>query len=99
MKIRLNIGDHALTARLLNNQAAQDFASMVPLTLTMNDLFRRGELGDGRGSYPDDLGTLEIGKRQLKLFASRLMSRRPVRPRVLPESGIGVKPVVRMAQN
>jgi hypothetical protein len=66
MKIRLNIGDHALTARLLNNQAAQDFASMLPLTLTMNDLFRREKFGhlpralsiDGKRTHSYEIGQL-----------------------------------------
>jgi hypothetical protein len=66
MKIRLKVGDHALTARLLNNQAAQDFASMLPLTLTMNDLFRREKFGhlpralsiDGKRTHSYEIGQL-----------------------------------------
>jgi len=45
MKIRLKVGDRVLTAQLLNNETAHDFASLLPLTLTMSDLFRREKFG------------------------------------------------------
>jgi len=41
MKIRLTIGEKALTAKLSNSATARDFASLLPLTLKMNDLFQR----------------------------------------------------------
>lgn len=41
MKIRLKVGDKVLTATLRDNETARDFASLLPLTLTMNDLFKR----------------------------------------------------------
>src|SRR5258707_15369577 len=41
MKIRLRIGDKALTATLIDGKTARDFVSLLPLTLTMNDLFGR----------------------------------------------------------
>jgi hypothetical protein len=41
MKIRLRIGNRALTATLIGSKTAQDFVSLLPLTLTMNDLFGR----------------------------------------------------------
>ena len=41
MKIRLTIGNRALTATLIDSKTAQDFGSLLPLTLTMNDLFGR----------------------------------------------------------
>ncbi len=41
MKIRLKVGATPLTATLLESKASRDFASLLPLTLTMNDLFRR----------------------------------------------------------
>jgi len=40
-KIRLTIGNRALTATLIDSKTAQDFGSLLPLTLTMNDLFGR----------------------------------------------------------
>lgn len=41
MKIRLTVGGTVIVGTLTNSKAAQDFASMLPLTLTMNDLFGR----------------------------------------------------------
>src|SRR3981189_1034832 len=41
MKIRLRIGNRALTGTLIGSKNAQDFVSLLPLTLTMNDLFGR----------------------------------------------------------
>jgi hypothetical protein len=41
MKIRLKLKDRVLTATLKDNKTAQDFVSLLPLTLTMNDLFGR----------------------------------------------------------
>ena len=41
MKIRLKLEDRELTATLIDGKTTQDFISLLPLTLTMNDLFRR----------------------------------------------------------
>lgn len=41
MKIRLTTKDIVLTATLIDNETTRDFVSLLPLTLTMNDLFRR----------------------------------------------------------
>ena len=41
MKITLEVGDKALTATLIDSKTAHDFVSLLPLTLTMNDLFGR----------------------------------------------------------
>src|SRR2546430_2520422 len=41
MKIRVRIGDNALTATLIDSKTARDFVALLPLTLTMNDLFKR----------------------------------------------------------
>src|SRR5881296_425762 len=41
MKIRLKIEDKVLTAKLVDSKTTRDFVSLLPLTLTMNDLFRR----------------------------------------------------------
>jgi hypothetical protein len=40
-KISLKIGDTVLTATLIDSKTTQDFISLLPLTLTMNDLFSR----------------------------------------------------------
>src|SRR5438093_5056700 len=41
MKITLEVGDKALTATLIDSKTAHDFVSLLPLTLTLNDLFGR----------------------------------------------------------
>jgi len=41
MKISLKVGDKVLTATLIDSKTTQDFISLLPLTLTMNDLFSR----------------------------------------------------------
>ena len=46
MKIKITIGGRILTARLADNATAQDFASMLPLHVTMKDLFGREKYGD-----------------------------------------------------
>jgi hypothetical protein len=45
MKIRLKLAGKALTATLIDSKTTQDFISLLPLTLTMNDLFRREKFG------------------------------------------------------
>jgi hypothetical protein len=46
MKIRLKIGEKVLSASLIDSETTRDFISLLPLTLTMNDLFRREKSGD-----------------------------------------------------
>jgi hypothetical protein len=46
MKININIGGKIVTATLDDNATARDFASVLPLTLSMNDLFGREKYGD-----------------------------------------------------
>ena len=41
MKISLKTEDKVITATLIDNETTQDFVSLLPLKLTMNDLFRR----------------------------------------------------------
>ena len=41
MDVRITIGDRSIKATLADSEAARDFASLLPLTLAMNDLFRR----------------------------------------------------------
>jgi hypothetical protein len=45
MRIRLTAGDTVLTATLDDNTTARDFASLLPLTLPMNDLLEREKYG------------------------------------------------------
>lgn len=66
LKIRLTVDDQIATATLDDSQTAQDFASMLPLTLHVHDLFGRekpGQLphllnpGKGQATYQvGDLG-------------------------------------------
>ena len=41
MKIRLTVNGKAITATLIDSGTTHDFISLLPLTLTMNDLFER----------------------------------------------------------
>jgi len=41
MKIRLKVGDQAMTATLIDSETTRDFVSLLPLTFTMDDLFGR----------------------------------------------------------
>ena len=45
MRIRLTAGETVLNATLDDNATARDFASLLPLTLQMNDLFKREKYG------------------------------------------------------
>ncbi|PYL20351.1 MAG: hypothetical protein DMF44_14910, partial [Verrucomicrobia bacterium] len=45
VKIKLTIDNNTLTATLADNGTARDFASLLPLTLTMNDLCGREKFG------------------------------------------------------
>ncbi|MEH2321275.1 cyclophilin-like fold protein [Nostoc sp.] len=41
MKINIKVKDQVVTATLIDSKTTQDFVSLLPLTLTMNDLFGR----------------------------------------------------------
>ncbi|MEG4145027.1 cyclophilin-like fold protein [Microcoleus sp. Pol12B5] len=45
MKINIKVGDKAVTATLIDSKTTRDFVSLLPLTLTMNDLFGREKFG------------------------------------------------------
>jgi hypothetical protein len=45
MRVRLTIGDATAVATLRGNETALDFASLLPLTLSMSDLFGREKYG------------------------------------------------------
>ena len=45
MKIKIRIKDRVLSATLAGSKTTQDFVSLLPLTLTMNDLFGREKYG------------------------------------------------------
>ena len=46
MKINIKVGGKILTATLADNATAQDFVSVLPLKVSMNDLFGREKYGD-----------------------------------------------------
>jgi hypothetical protein len=46
MKINLSIGGKTLTATLADNATARDFVSVLPLNVSMKDLFGREKYGD-----------------------------------------------------
>ena len=66
MKIKLTIKDQVLTATLKDNKTAQDFVSLLPFTLSMNDLFSREKFGHlpraisdgGERSYSYEVGQI-----------------------------------------
>lgn len=45
MKIRIVLNEKAITATLIDSETTQDFISLLPLTLTMKDLFGREKFG------------------------------------------------------
>lgn len=45
MKIRITINGKAMTAELVDSATTRDFVSLLPLTLTVNDLFSREKFG------------------------------------------------------
>lgn len=45
MKLRLTANGRTFTARLIDSVTTRDFVSLLPLTLTMSDLFNREKFG------------------------------------------------------
>ena len=45
MRIRLAVGEASATARLYDNDTARDFASLLPVTITVHDLGAREKAG------------------------------------------------------
>ena len=66
MKITLKIGDKALTATLIDSKTTRDFVSLLPLTLTMNDLFGREKFArlpraistEGKRTHTSEIGNI-----------------------------------------
>ena len=64
MKIQIKTKDAVLTATLSDSEAAREFGSLLPLTLTMNDLFRRREVRAPAETVSEDgkrTHTYEVG--------------------------------------
>jgi hypothetical protein len=45
VKIEITVGDRTVTATLSDNATAKDFVSLLPITLTLHDLFGREKAG------------------------------------------------------
>src|SRR5438445_6722023 len=66
MKIRLKIDDKVITATLNDSKTTRDFVSLLPLTLTMKDLFRGGKFAhlpraiseEGKRTHSYEVGKL-----------------------------------------
>ena len=46
MKIRIKVADKEIIATVANNETARDFVSVLPLSVSMSDLFGREKYGD-----------------------------------------------------
>ena len=65
-RVRIIIGGKTIEATLADSDAARDFASLLPLTLSMNDLFRREKFAtlpraiseQGKRSHDYAVGTI-----------------------------------------
>jgi hypothetical protein len=65
MRIRLSVSDQSATATLADNPTVRDFASLLPLTLSMNDLFgleKPGTLPRALDRGGDAVFTYELGQ-------------------------------------
>jgi hypothetical protein len=66
MKINIKVRDKVITATLIDNPTTRDFISLLPLTLTMNDLFGREKFAhlpraiseEGKRTKTYDIGDL-----------------------------------------
>ena len=66
VRIRLHVEGIPLGATLIDSGTARDFLSLLPMTLTMNDLFRREKFGhlpraistEGKRTHDYDIGDL-----------------------------------------
>lgn len=65
MRIRLSVGDQSATATLADNPTARDFASQLPLTLSMSDLHgteKPGSLPQALDRSGEAVFTYEVGQ-------------------------------------
>jgi hypothetical protein len=64
MELKIKIGSKTLTAHLADNATARDFASVLPLNVSMKDLFGREKYGDLPKALSEDgprKKTYEVG--------------------------------------
>jgi hypothetical protein len=65
IKIRLKVNDKIITATTIDSKTTRDFISLLPLTLTMNDLFRRekyAHLPKAISTAGERVHTYEVGE-------------------------------------
>ena len=66
-RVRITVAGKSIVATLADSEAARDFASLLPLTLAMNDLFRREKFAplpraiSERGKRTNDYAVGTIG--------------------------------------
>jgi 4-carboxymuconolactone decarboxylase len=53
-RLKLTVAGKVVTATLVDSATARDFASLLPMTLTMDDLFKREEFGHLPGALSGD---------------------------------------------
>src|SRR5882724_3461303 len=66
MKLTLTVGARTITATLIDSKTTRDFVSLLPLTLTMNDLFGREKFAhlpraistEGKRSHTYEVGDI-----------------------------------------
>jgi hypothetical protein len=66
--LKISVGDKVLTVTLDGSPAARDFESLLPLTLTMSDLFGREEYArlprplsqDGKRTFTYEVGDIAL---------------------------------------
>ena len=68
MEIRLKVERSGITATLIDSETSRDFISLLPLTLTMNDLFRREKFAH----LPRAISKSDLKKKLMKLARSSI---------------------------
>ena len=66
MRLKLTVGGKVVTATLVDSATARDFVSLLPMTLAMDDLFKREKFGhlpralsgDAEGARTYEVGDL-----------------------------------------
>lgn len=89
-RVRITIGDRSIEAMLADSDAARDFASLLPLTLAMDDLFQREKFATppraisehGKRTHDYAVGTIDYGRpdRTWRSSIARTASESPIRP-------------------
>ena len=81
MKLSIQVENRVLTANLIDSKTTRDFVSLLPLTLTMNDLFGREKWG---ATPAADLGGWNAGAELRRWRRDLLVSQRSRRDLLSP---------------